>query len=72
MAINVAALVYGTFICIFLPFPPYQPVTPKNMNYGGPVIGVVLAFAVGDWFVRGRGRFVGPVREVGIAEEGSL
>ena len=69
MAINVMALVYGVFICIFLPFPPYQPVTAKNMNYGGPVIAVVLAFAVGDWFFRGKGRFIGPIREVGVGEE---
>lgn len=69
MPINIAALVYGVFVCIFLPFPPYQPVTARNMNYCGPVIGVVLAFAAGDWFVEGRSRFVGPVREVGVGED---
>lgn len=68
MLINIAALVYGAFVCIFLPFPPFQPVTAKNMNYGGPVMGFVLTFAVAGWFLTGKGRFVGPVREVGVGE----
>ncbi|KAI9774493.1 MAG: hypothetical protein M1835_006012 [Candelina submexicana] len=62
--INLFAIVYTVFICIFLPFPPDQPVTKVNMNYASPVFGAVLLFALGDWFVRGKRLFVGPLREV--------
>lgn len=67
--INIFAVVYAIFICIFLPFPPVQPVTGKNMNYASPVFAFVLLFSLADWFVRGRKVFTGPVREVGT--EGS-
>lgn len=62
--INIFAVVYGVFICIFLPFPPEQPVTKTNMNYSSPVFGFVLLFSLCDWFVRGRKRYIGPIREV--------
>lgn len=62
--INIFAVVYGVFICIFLPFPPEQPVTETNMNYSSPVFGFVLLFSLCDWFVRGRKRYIGPIREV--------
>ncbi|KAE9403316.1 putative amino acid permease [Gymnopus androsaceus JB14] len=66
--INLYAIVYGVFIYIFLPFPPSVPVTGTTMNYGGPVFGGVLLFALGDWVVRGRKQFHGPVREVNDSE----
>lgn len=62
--INVFAIVYGVFICIFLPFPPEQPVTKTNMNYSSPVFGFVLLFSLCDWFIRGRTIYTGPIREV--------
>ena len=34
------------------------------MNYASPVFAGVLLFAVADWFLRGRKRFAGPLREV--------
>jgi len=34
------------------------------MNYAGPVFVDVLLFGVVDWFLRGRNRFVAPLREV--------
>ncbi|KAE8153706.1 amino acid permease [Aspergillus avenaceus] len=58
--INVFSLLYGTYILIFLPFPDAQPVTAEGMNYGAPVFGVALLFAVIDWFVRGRYKWQGP------------
>jgi choline transport protein len=63
-AINIFALCYGVFICIFLPFPSQQPVTALNMNYAAPVFGFVILFAVMDWCVRGRKVYVGPKREI--------
>lgn len=69
-AINIFALCYGVFICIFLPFPPQKPVTAVNMNYAAPVFGFVILFGVTDWFVRGRKVFVGPRREIDLRQAG--
>lgn len=33
LPINIFAAIYGIFIIIWLPFPPYMPVTGENMNY---------------------------------------
>ncbi|RDH33974.1 amino acid permease-domain-containing protein [Aspergillus welwitschiae] len=58
--INAFAMAYGTYITIFLPWPETQPVTASGMNYGAPVFGVALLFAVIDWFVRGHKKWNGP------------
>ncbi|PWY80395.1 amino acid permease [Aspergillus sclerotioniger CBS 115572] len=58
--INVFAVLYGTYITIFLPWPETQPVTASSMNYGAPVFGIALLFAVIDWFVRGHKKWNGP------------
>jgi amino acid transporter len=44
LAVNVVAIVYNGYICIFLLFPPFQPVTAQNLNYAGVVLGGVLIF----------------------------
>lgn len=62
--INVFAIVYGVYIAIFLPFPPNYPVTAQNMNYAAPVFLAALVFATGDWIVRGRTRWQGPMVKV--------
>ena len=64
VVVNGYAMVYGIFICIFLPFPPSRPVTASNMNYASPVMAGVVLFALIDWFVRGRKKFIGPLREI--------
>lgn len=66
LAINIFAIVYAIFIAIFLPFPPIVPVTAANMNYGGPVMGAVILFALLDWFTSGRKRWKGPTEQVEI------
>lgn len=64
MPINVFALVFGIFVCIFVPFPTQIPVTAANMNWSGPVfIGVCLLLVV-DWIFRARKSFVGPTRDM--------
>jgi choline transport protein len=63
--VNLFSIAYGIFILVWLPFPPYMPVTALNMNYGGPVMGVVIIFALVDWFIWGRKRFSVPVDKVG-------
>lgn len=65
LAVNLVASAFCIFLIIFLPFPPVLPVTAVNMNWAAPVFIAVMLFAVADWVVRGKGRFVGPIRETG-------
>ena len=64
--INLFGVLYGVFILIWLPFPPFLPVTGVNFNYAGPVMGVVMIFALLDWFIKGKKRFVVPTQNVGF------
>lgn len=66
LLINLFAIIYAIFIAIFLPFPPFLPVTAKTMNYGGPVMGFVILFALADWFISGKKRFQVPVNPVSM------
>ncbi|OKP13509.1 Choline transport protein [Penicillium subrubescens] len=64
MAINVFSLVFGVFVCIFVPFPTQLPVTAANMNWSGPVfIGVCLLLVI-DWTFRARHKFIGPTKDL--------
>lgn len=56
---NVLAMIYSSVIVIFLFFPPYQPVTPENMNYAAVVFGAVLVFSGVLWIAKGRRVFEG-------------
>lgn len=60
MVVNIYALVFGIFICIFVPFPTKIPVTASNMNWSGPVFLGVCFLIMGDWFLRARRSFAGP------------
>ena len=62
--VNIFALCYGIFICIFLPFPSQRPITAVNMNYASTVFAFVVDFAIVDWFLRGRKVYTGPRREI--------
>jgi choline transport protein len=66
LAINIFSVLYGIFIIIFLPFPPFLPVTGANMNYGGPVMGAVILFALADWVISGHKRFKVPIQRADI------
>ncbi|KAJ5546784.1 hypothetical protein N7494_004369 [Penicillium frequentans] len=60
MAINIFALAFGVFVCIFVPFPTQIPVTAANMNWSGPVfLGVVILLVI-DWTFRARTKYTGP------------
>ncbi|KAF3028861.1 hypothetical protein E8E15_007503 [Penicillium rubens] len=60
LPMNLLAILFATYFVIFLPFPATVPVTAENMNYAGPVLGVVILFACVDWIVRGRHKWEGP------------
>jgi choline transport protein len=63
LIVNLFAIIYGIFIIIFLPFPPTLPVTAKNLNWSGPVLGFVIIFAVADWCISGKKRFKVPTEK---------
>ena len=57
---NVGAIIYICFICVFLFFPPIQPVNAVNMNYASLLFGAVLLFSAIGWIVSGRKKYNGP------------
>lgn len=61
LPVNIFAVCYGIFILVWLPFPPFLPVTGENMNYAGPIMAAVLIAAVVDWLITGKTRFKVPI-----------
>lgn len=57
---GVIALLYNSYICVFLLFPPFQPVTAQNMNYAGVVLGGVLLLVAIRWFAGAHKFYNGP------------
>jgi choline transport protein len=64
LAVNILAICFCIFLIIFLPFPPYLPVTGTNMNYASPVFAAVMIFATLNYIVRARKKFTGPIKEI--------
>lgn len=60
--VNIFAMCFLVFIIIWLPFPPYLPVTGDNMNYSGPIFGFIICMALLDWFIWGHKRFSVPTK----------
>ena len=58
---NLFALGYLIYVVIWMPFPAILPVTRTNMNYSGPILGVVIIAALLDWIISGHKRFQVPV-----------
>ncbi|OCK91861.1 putative amino acid permease [Cenococcum geophilum 1.58] len=58
--VNIFAVCYCIFVIIWLPFPSMLPVTAKNFNYAGPIMGAVIIIALADWFISGHKRFQVP------------
>jgi amino acid transporter len=63
LVVNIYSILFGVFVIVFTPFPSMLPVTAENMNYSGPVFGGMAVLLVIDWFVRGKDRFRGPLKE---------
>lgn len=64
LSINIFSVVFSIVLIVFMVFPPYQPVSVKNMNYAGLIFGAVLILSAVLWFCYGRKIYHGPVREV--------
>lgn len=60
---NLVALGYLIYVVIWIPFPTILPVTGSNMNYSGPILGVVIIAALLDWIISGHKRFQVPVAQ---------
>lgn len=69
MIINIYSLVFGTFVCIFVPFPTQIPVTTANMNWSGPVFLGVCVLLVIDWVFRARKKYIGPTKYLPYSED---
>lgn len=64
LPVNILAVMFCTFLVIFLPFPTTLPVTAQNMNYAAPIfIGVILVALI-DYAIGGHRKYVGPVTEI--------
>ncbi|KAB8209239.1 amino acid/polyamine transporter I [Aspergillus parasiticus] len=61
IGVNVLSICFLVFTCIFLLFPPYQPLTAANMNYACLVFGSVCIFSGVYWLFKGRWVYEGPV-----------
>ena len=68
-AVNVYGICFLIFIIIWLPFPPYLPVTASNMNYAGPIFGFVVCCALVDWTFWGHKRFSVPTKRSVFEED---
>ena len=70
LPINLISIAYSIVLIVFAVFPPFQPVTAKNMNYAGVIFGAAIVVSTFTWFGYGRKAYWGPVREV--FEEGQV
>ncbi|KAK1624818.1 amino acid/polyamine transporter I [Colletotrichum phormii] len=66
VVVNVIAVCYLVFTCVFLILPPFQPVTALNMNYAPVVLGAALLFGTSYWLLRATKRYVGPLTELHV------
>ncbi|KAF1843677.1 amino acid transporter [Cucurbitaria berberidis CBS 394.84] len=66
LPVNILAFIWLIFITVFLCFPIYYPVTPKNMNYASLIVGSFGVLSSSIYFLYGRGRFYGPIVEVNL------
>lgn len=57
------------FLIIFLPFPLTYPVTWGNMNYAGPILGLILVVTAMTWLLGARRYFRGPMVQIRVAGE---
>jgi hypothetical protein len=68
LVINILAALFLIFTSVFSLLPPYQPVTPENMNYASLVLGATLLFGLLYWLLSARKKYAGALSETeGIA-----
>ena len=62
--INAYALVYTAYVGLFTLLPSTLPVAWENMNYAGPIFGLVVVLALALWVVWARKGWRGLNKEV--------
>ncbi|KAF2667233.1 amino acid transporter [Microthyrium microscopicum] len=58
---NILSLCYLFYIITWMPFPQFLPVTAQNMNYAGPLLGLVIVGSMLHYAISGRKHFQVPV-----------
>ena len=56
------------FITIIFCLPTTNPVTSQTLNYTVVAVGIIAVFSLGSWILWAHRWFVGPVREIEIAQ----
>jgi len=67
--VNIVAICVCIFLLIFLPVPLEYPVSWANMNFAGPVLGLILIVMTVIWFLGVRKYFRGPIIQIRVAGE---
>ncbi|EMG51126.1 Choline transport protein [Candida maltosa Xu316] len=55
---NICLLIWALFAFIFYNFPAVMPVSGGNMNYSPVVFGLLIIFAVCDWYFRAKKQYI--------------
>ncbi|KAM0294482.1 hypothetical protein ACHAPM_011129 [Fusarium culmorum] len=66
--VNIIAVIYLAFTCVFLLFPPFRPVSAANMNYASVVLGSALLFGCFYWPFKAKRRYIGPLTNSEVLE----
>ena len=62
--VNAFALLYTSYMAVFLPIPYFLPVTAVTMNYSGPIFAACIIFIVVTWFTYGKRKWPGVNNEI--------
>jgi len=62
------AVAWIGFITIIFCLPTTNPVTSQTLNYTVVAVGIIAVFSLGSWILWAHRWFVGPVREIEIAQ----
>ena len=68
--ISLLAVLWIALIAILFILPQIYPVTSQTLNYSIVAVGIVMAYAMGTWFLSARRWFEGPKRQIALAELG--
>ena len=62
--VAIVACVWILFISVVFLLPQVNPVNAQTLNYAGVAVVIVVAYALGFWFLSARKWFTGPVKRV--------
>lgn len=62
--INFIAVAWIAFFSVILCIPSVHPVTAVTMNWSCLMIGFVMLFSLGFWYIKGRQDYQGPIQTI--------